>query len=534
MSFIRNTNNHELPIIHYLQFQTALIKTIKNNTRKHHKLSAAFKALMKIEDLFIKMPNNEYHLRVDWPYREASCDMLIIAYKSEKEYVFRFAVDSHTFLTITFQDDEARVESINLASAKAQWSNSDIDQIVNHFTEMFNIKKIYYITDENDNSKLVKKSSSASYTYNKYTFESHINQYQGYMLNSAIQHCIYDKARKCLHSFTFYLKWPDHVGHERTLKGRFARGDEFTQSYNNGSTYSWFVTEDVLLNHFPEYQPYHIKQGQYYYSLRIYEISDETGESETELLSLWFTSDGIFGELRDLQKGKYISGNGVVGIYLFFDSLFKIKKTFLCDESKLVSEDNTTSIPLRLILSIVSGETWYQSKIPGLTLFECDRFQTSENDKITQHNKERIQAINDLQQLKLSKWYKMLKSYNQDILADLYYRYFDNGNIILRHSERLGASPHFFKMDIGKTQTTLKELAIKIYNESKIKQTVTPDLIAFSRLLCEGTYLMQNTSESENTDPDYWVKSRVNVILEQSRFWIRDRSEESTSIRRLM
>lgn len=514
----------ETPCFHYIEFQTKILKLLEKITEFDLSSKLAFQELSEVKNFFKPIDENKFQVWVNWPVHNGNKDILVVLSLNDKyEDVETCALhfyDQQHFLSMFLYKDQLIVERPHNRNLK-NWEENDIQELVTNFNEILRVKKINY-KYKNEFESCITSESKDQKIFSKHELNNLINKYNFRNITYKIQNVILKNSSKDdNNTYTFKLNWLDNQNVIHPLKICFSRTDEFYRPIRSHSGYSWFITENVLLNHFSEYNTYHIKPGQYYYSLTVYEACPEEAKSDDEdvmILKLWLSLDALYGELHGVHKGRELSGNEVINIYKFFDELFRIKNTFICDESKLTNEDETIRIPIRLISALSTGKTWYEEKLPGVRLFECKQFKTAHEGVITQNSITRSKALNELQNLPIKKWYEMLDATKKNILYQLFLHHFDTDEYSFRKSTKINHS-----------EATLKELTTKIYTASKKEKKITSDLINLTKLLCEGLGI--NSEEEVPVDEkvaDGWVKIRVKELLWNSYFWVKQPVEEKS------
>jgi len=492
----------------YVELQTRMLKMMERVHKKKMSVYSAFSLLVADDELFGNQPKGGW--RIAWPYHDSFREITVKANSCEEtgHIKLEFSYQKRRFLTLSWQKGNEIIARIQ--AANGEWTKTDVSDLIDHFNQVIRAKRITYV-----GGAIVDIQKNNIHSFNKEEFDKFIQQYSENHLTARINNVIIKNAAKHANDYTFKLEWPDSQNHPHQLKVTFSRADKFSANY------SWFVNEKTLVNMFPEFNKGELNTGQFYYSLKVSELADskeQATQQEVEVLSLWLTLDGLFGELRDVNKGVHLSGNDVLNIYQFFDQLFKVKNTFICDASRLVNEDDTVRIPLRLISALSSGKTWYESKLSGVTLFECSQFETVYDGVINQNKQRRSEALKELQMLPLQKWYAMLDSAGKMALRDIYV---SDGKCQAprpKRSVRLFEKSQAQTVDFGKT--TLQELTTKVYSKAKDLKQITPTLATLVKLLCDDH---ENTdNKPEENRPDFWVKSRVRELMSGSLFWVKE------------
>lgn len=501
----------------YVEFQTQMLKILDRVSKQQLSVRSAFRELVTSPELFADQPQGG--LLLIWPYHDSQRQIQVMANVSQESdsVSLEFSYQGERFLTLSWHQDSEIIARIHTLRGR-EWTNIDISDLVDNFNEVIRAKRIVYVSKRKRDEAMVDVLKNDIHSFSKEEFDEFMLHYSENNLTARINNVIVNNAAKRANNYTFKLQWPDSLGHSHQLKVAFSRADRFLERY------SWFVNEQTLLNMFPDYDRDELKTGQYYYSLKVTEVCDDDDSAapmEAEVLSLWLTLDGLFGELRDVKKGMHLSGNDVLNIYKYFDQLFQVKNTFICDASSLLAEDDTVRIPLRLISALASGKTWYEYRLPGVQLFECSQFQTVANGVINQNRERRRTALLELQNLPLSDWYAMLSPSGKIALRDIYQGGKKISAILPRRSSRLFEKHRQSNVDFG--AMTIQELTANIYNEAKQLKTVTPKLGALVNLLCEGICLDEDRNHRLDTNaPDIWIKSRVRELLWGSFFWVKE------------
>ena len=524
-----DSSHHNEPVspnvMSYVEFQTKMLKLFEKISKNQLSTKSAFMELTSATELFNQDRNGELQLLISWPHRDGDRELLVKALPDVDAdgipdgYIFQFHSDKHHFLTISFDhDNEIKVAQHNIAGMNEEWNNIDISSLVDDFNQVLRAKRISYISKKKKNEAIVEIHKNDITCFSKEEFDEFIHQYDDYNLTCRINNVILNNSSRRANNYTFKLMWPDCMNMCRQLKITFSRADLFNENY------SWFLNEKILISSVPEYNLGNLKPGQYYYSLKVSEVMDgdeSAAKKDVELLSIWLTVDGLFGELRDLKKSPHFSGNDVLNIYMYLDHLLRVRNTFICDESKLVNEDDTIRVPLRLISAISTGKTWYEIRLPGVTLFECNKFETASNGTITQNRNIRNQALNELQNFLLSDWYAMLDEHGRKALAEIHRDVLSENVSTSRRSARLLSRKSENDQGLNFGNTTIQDLTQKIFNQAKNKRMITPSLARLVGLLCEGINLHEDDKPLSHSLPDFWLKSRVKELLWGSYFWVK-------------
>lgn len=509
-SSLKNRDCFRMNTMPYVELQTRLLKMMEKVSKEQMSVHAAFLLLVSSNELFGNQPKGGW--RIAWPYHDSLREITVKATRCEETSHLKLELSylEERFLSIAWQMGNDIIASLH--DSEGKWTKREVSDLIDHFNQVIRAKRITYV-----DGTIVEIQKNNIHSFNKEEFDKFIQQYSEHHLTARINNVIVNHAAEHANDYTFKLQWPESLNHHHQLKVTFSRADKFRANY------SWFVNEKTLVNMFPKFNNGALNTGQFYYSLKVSELAndkEQTAQQEVEVLSLWLTLDGLFGELRDVTKGVHLSGNDVLNIYNFFDQLFKVKNTFICDASRLVNEDETIHIPLRLISALSSGKTWYESKLKGVTLFECSQFATVSNDVINQNKEKRNEALKELQMLPLQKWYAMLDSAGKMALRDIYISDEKCQKARPRRSVRLFEKSHA-QVDFGKT--TLQEFTAKVYSKAKERKEITPTLATLAKLLCDGICLYEDKHHKlDENMPDFWVKSRVRELMWGGYFWVKE------------
>lgn len=485
---LNDKKNKQKAFMHYVVFQTHMTDLAQVASGRALTPEKALKRMLEAKDFFQKT-SDSYQLRFSWPHKTGGRPVTINATPTKLEFYYH----DNVFLTMKLaSDNKMTVEAYD----KAEWRDKDIHEIVSNFSEALQISP----------SLMPPALKTKLYHFDKETFTNKMASCADYNVTYRIQNLFLDNGRQRLNDFTLRLDWP-FQGVTHKLKLIFSRAERFSRDFNGGEPYSWLMPEESLLAYFPHYGDAHVKPGQYYYDLRAYEITKtEAGKEEREVLAAWLSQDAFVGELRTVNSGVRFPGNAVLDLFYAIDEgVFKIQNTFVCDASHLMM-DEVTKMPMRLIFALATpeGETWYQRKLPGLSLFDCNQFRTLADRVVTQNSFQREKAVTELRALALTSWSNMLSEEKQHLLKGL----------CAKHLPESG------------DKATLKDLAIKIFDDSKAQKNTSPDLMTLVRLLCEGTRVFKKTKPFAAGDSDYKVKVLVEQLLE-GRFWIKTRKVDT-------
>lgn len=506
--------------IHYIEFQTHklnLIQTIKEFKMSPREALVELKnsreIFKKVSRKFVhgktRISTEEYAVIINWPHRDGDREVKIILSSKDKnsDGIIEFFDQGREILTLTLlHENEIHVERNK--EFRREWNDSDIQSLVNHFNEIIGANKIHYnytpdIDDQKPlasdkkhplNPEQIKNYFSDSYKYSQITYRVQ----QSFLTQDNIQK----------NQFDFYLDWTDSQKHHFPLHVTLSRDNPYD---------SYFASENTFLKLF--YPKYTIPSHQVYYNLSVRELNDN------EVIQMNFTTDCQFGELYNIDKGTFkykhgtsLSGNEVLKIYNFFDEIIPIQKTMICDASKLPSSNPSIKLYLRLLLPIINGKTWYESKLSNISLFECKNIKVRGNVMLTQNLAKHSKIINELQHFQLRKWFKMLTKAKQKILLDLFAKYFN---------EKEEAKSENIKENLLNSSITLQQLTKAIYEQSKTASTVSNDLINLTYLLSNKTDKNGFINPKDINPKEEWVSSRIHELLWDGYYWIRTKPSDS-------
>lgn len=511
--------------ISYLEFQSNLIKLIGKIVTKEtpdgkNTSIAMFRELLN-DNTFLKKTGNIGQLCVAWPnnnnFRNISFHLKISGRKaSSQSRLIEFYDDNNeNFLTLSVGTNNKLVAEQH-PQTKIAWTIQDIKEIVNNFNELLLAKEICYITP--DQPVKSEEQTIGQSHFSKEAFSKMIDEYKPYGFNYRINNVIVKNATKNQDTYQFTLDWLDSKSMPHKLSASFTRASMFVRSEKSNwpvEFQSEFISEERLLNSFPEFKPYNIAPNQYYYTFEVHEdLPDKQGALQhTSIISMWFTTDGHYAELLSINKGTKLTGNEVVNIYKYFDTLFKPKTTLLCDGATLKDEKEEQSVCLRAILSIANDKTWYESKIAGLKLFEPKDFNNGLFGVVDQNSNRRNKALHELQCLTLNDWHKMLDDKQQKILVNLYKKYINKSD----KTETI----------LDKETTLQKLVQLILLDSQKHHPALSMDLITLSSLLHTDMHMpYAYETKPDISEKDFWVKSRMYELIWNSFYWIKTQSDE--------
>ncbi len=320
--------------------------------------------------------------------------------------------------------------------------------------------------------------------------------------------------RKRENSYTFHLDWQGEREATPRLKIKCTFNNAFHPAAEGVSPFSWVMPQATLLN-FPHYADYDISSNQGYYKIEVFEGIIH----QHNIINMWTTSDGQLGELRDVAKGSpAMPGNEVLNVFKYLMLLLRISQLFIFDESSI----GEAKIPLRLFLPfLIEGKTWYEGKLDGLELFECEDFVTH-GAIVTQNKQKRAQALSDLRRLPLNQLYVTFNSEDQQALLNLCKQHLPEKLLRTRRSPRLQKLASIYESNSFFTgNAVLQELVAAVYGDSRKQRTVTDSLKILNTLLSRGLGHVSVTDDLETRISQTWVAGRVEQLLTGSNFWMR-------------
>ncbi|MDR3492240.1 MAG: hypothetical protein P4M12_09410 [Gammaproteobacteria bacterium] len=523
-------------ILSFMEFQTGLIELSKQIDSERISPKQALQKILSLPKILNKSDTDATGLFIEWPHELGNRIINIVIEKiddSTNDVHILKLILKKVFITIKLRVNHEMIVEYDLSDKKdknLRWKKEDIYELVNEFYSIIKVRKIIYKDIyANTQESIVKKNRN--WHFNQAQFNQIITQYKMNSITYRINNVIINNAQRKLDDYKFFLNWPIKDDAVVSLKIVFSQADKFYLPKGDNAGYSWFFTERQLLSSFADYKQYPINPGQYYYSLKVYEKADKrTKEKDKEVLNVWLSNDAKYGELHSVHKGKSLSGNDVLNIHKYFDQLFQIKNTFICDDSHIKLDKKSIKIPLRLILALVTGKTWYQTKLPGVKLFECKNFKSAHDGLITQNQDNRNLALLELQNLTLEKLYTMLGGAEQKSLVALYKNYIPHPQILHRATRGF-----LFFLTGDQTllgvKTTLRELVTEIYEQSKADKSKLSDLECITHILCKDSGLGgEDIKPMEEDSLGYWYKVRVNELLWNSFFWIKTEAPQARTI----
>ncbi len=508
--------------IHFTEFQTQLIKIFNKTANKKTLPKSRFNTLLASHQLFKKVADKKT-MTVAWQIKDKTKPLIAIPAKLDaKDNSIAGKLDiygENKLFTITLKaDNELIIDEEKITSTDAEWDAKATNEFASSLCTNLRAKKMVFSTRRTEIA-----TSSEPSAFDKRTLDQLTQQYQHESLTFKINNVILKHATEKNNAFTFDFQWPNSNGKPETLRASFARSCVLNKSTSN------FVNEETLYNQFPEYAKYKPKLGQFCYSLTVSEPDpDKKNSAGHRIFRMWLTLDGTCSELHTIARGK-LSGNEIIEMYKYFDAFFKPKHAIVCDAAELTTnEDDPQSVKLRVIAALATNCTWYEGKIPGLTLFPCKNLKSVYFDSMDQTPAGRNKALRELQQLPLHKWFEMLNNDDKNTLAQLYDTYLRPKPILLKRSKRTRNTPADEKhsqIRIIDKKSTLKDLAICVYNNAKLQKKLTPDLLNFTKLIY-GDMDSDFNMQPDDKQKDYWVKVRARELLWGSYYWIKTRAPD--------
>lgn len=485
--------------------------------------------------------------------------------------------DASHFLQLDIDLQNSTIDIIQTKAAPL-WDRNTILEFASYFNLLFNFDvKVAQTTVEQ------RCVAYPEHKIDKATFASQFNKYTPANISKRIQIII--NSSRLLHTeHVFHLQWPTNsLGKNISLECRFyIAPHSYAQRANpaydekDETIISWVYHEKEMLKNYSEEN--HItglklEKGKgsnnpnklKYYWLKVF-------CDKFEILKLWLTMDASMGELRDLHaptKSKLLSGTDCLQVFDYLDSNFlKIKHTYLCDDAAFIyptnkSHSETAQIPLRVIYTILYGETYYTKYSPGFKpLFSKNRDHAEASMKINSNPILFEQASKSFQTLTLLSLYEdHSRSYEEiltgcvktlfltsnekkklnhaeknktEILINLVKKYFPNGEAAnsgacaaaaANSSSAMSSFSIWAEVDPVKnklSQITLRELLQKIMHDSKKygQGNLSQELKDFNELLKFpwGTINFQQTGNPFLKGTYYHT---LYALVENGRYWER-------------
>lgn len=387
--------------LHYIEFQTRMTELLSSVLEKNLSPTNVFLLLTTSPQLFFPIAKNSYQMLVDWLCLEENREVLIKLIRDKNSYSLFFSEGQKLFLVLTLASE-------NLLIVKRQgknnnkWTDANIKDIVSVFNEILRCKQSLFQNNIIEHLEpLAFKKKKFHLTKSAIVKLTH--QYENQNITYKIKHILLDQAQRRRNTFSFFLDWESNTK-LYPLKVSLTRGANY---------HSWFLNEEQLLSHY--YPNYKMQSGQMFYTLIVKEPNNHV------ILSDWFTLDGKLAELHDVKKGHYqfehagtLTGRDVLDIHKFFLQLFRPSLIFITDNAVLLDKDSI--VPLRLILYLVYGITYYEKNL-NAKIIKCSSLDTAYEGEIGQN--ERVFQLhgNYLRSLKLDDYETMLKEEKQRVLT---------------------------------------------------------------------------------------------------------------------
>ena len=363
------------------------------------------------------------------------------------------------------------------------------------------------------------RPKSGRYVFFSEEFERIMAKYDQVTLSGRLNSVIMNHSILEADARVFYLYWTDTAQHLHPLKVTYSTSNVFPANYSAA------VTEASLSQLVPAFHAVVLDENVKYGIFKVEEVSGHGSavmgsrqsaeikkldyhSDNIPLLTMWLTLDGFIGELRTAHLASSLAATDVMMIFHYFSKLFQLEQLLVFDDSAIGNFDENVRVDLRLMSALATGRTWYEKNLKGSQLIGCSQFALTTDTIISQSEEHRAAALAALQGLPLAKWNEMLDVEGQAILAKLYLRYF----------LKRGSSIRFFRgsrtseeKPVNFGSKTIFELAAVVYAEAEEKNELTSALKRMNDLLC---------GEGECKEPDDWIKSRIDQLLEGSCLWL--------------
>lgn len=500
--------------IHYLTFYTQLIKCSSNSTLDG--IDNISKFVLNRTVFSQKKSDNDhtpYLVWVDWPTvnglgRAQPTTPLLFEVNAESDeiYVFLNEEDKQPIVRLMLNDEAGVIEDEGFVET-ADFTAADLRHLKSLCSQLLD-------------KPAIKTQSKTSTTMDEKTLQANIEQLQDQSVYYRIENIILNNSTPVsgMHKHMFKLT-VDGVELEAVFSRTDAEEDKFD---------SWIFAKQNDLKQIC-YAGVDITRPVQFHTLALH-------HGENELLKIWATVDGHFGELYNVRTDASFSGATLQRIYKNFkkilmddratificdDASFEKTVTPVADEKSAKSVKKTSAapyiakVPLRLIQAL-AGEPSYYEKTLGARLFEqpiLSKEKIHVHKEYQQSTAKRKESINKLQKMKLTMWLDELKESNAKFHARL-----------TKLSAQVFPSKSMDKLTIG-------DLVKSIYTDSKQKNKAglttgpTDVLIEVSALLTGADHPNDSLVCYANRGNNDLTKGKVgelvnDILWEHGRIWV--------------
>lgn len=378
---------------------------------------------------------------------------------------------------------------------------------------------------EQNNNTLVFDEEHGRTIFCSEAFEQILGRYVNNSFTFRIQNGIVQHAQHEANVSTFSLYWEDSQKFYKPIIVSLHHADTFRPGLSR------IFSEKNLPKFISSHCNYKVNTSEHIYRLDVHQRVHNGGQVYEDLLlmSMWFTRDGGMGELSHLAAGKNMPANESLRIYNYFSKFLQIKNTLICDDAVLKNPDGH-DIPIRVISAIATGKTWFERRIPGLTLFNCNNIPIGDYNTVSQSGAAREKSLHELQALTLKQWSEMLNGEQQKQLYDMYQKHFSQNTYAKKSMKNLFQANKEDNLQAGFATETLQALTRAIYHDSNSQKKLTKDLLCLSELLCGNIGLDFGNVPLNKKARDHWVKSRVKDLMWGGYIWKhrnKDNAEQS-------
>jgi hypothetical protein len=335
------------------------------------------------KDLTTNMAHLQKHLNkveLSWPRMNRPNQMIYVTAKNLVTTVMTCQIqfynsprDEKSFLTLDVNPQHQDILTVRHDPNISDWSREEVDDMLCYFQRIFLNPRVKSVGEKKQK------------TFSKDEFMKAIELHRTKGINGRAKF-LFDCAEK-------QIDWGDAKNPNRKLTLYFDR----VRSSDVNMKETCFTEEAWLKLHYPNTN---LRAGILkYYHLVI-------TEENNKLLELWFTLDGMFGELYKLFATTGTSGTQVLTeIFEVFMRFLQLQITYVYDDTFL--RDGKSRLHLRTIRSITRGEPWY-SQYGRFRLFAFQNLQTKLDGVWSQDPLAHAKAIQHLQKISIEDFAKEL------------------------------------------------------------------------------------------------------------------------------
>lgn len=370
ISDLKNDVNHHNADEDFSRFMSSILAfhASKNNLSKDQWLMAYF-----AKRPYLHWPNKNVAIKVDvfWKEENHTQDVLYIEIETASA-----KTDDYAQLLFCIRKKHLIVEHIEFG---ANWQVNDLKELISLFNALFKAN----LVSHHDGITFPLAQEPASWLDNVQELKENCS----------------NQSLTFPHVFQYYANSLGDAKHQLWITYPLKNATLARKLENKNTTFSLQVTISALAP--AEYKSWLFSQESYYklhgytmtsahfFKVDIHEhLGHKTGQCVATLLA---EPGQLFAEIKDCNKGSYLSGTEIIHFIHDLSVGFKIKTLYLCDASRLYDENqlNRNQILFRMTMAVGKDKTWYESL--GYEVFSFDKLtpgwigQSMQNQSNTQN-----------------------------------------------------------------------------------------------------------------------------------------------------